>query len=774
MRVEGTVMNCQKILAFLVLSAWPFIAAAGELRVDRTAAARALVARIVPERAADFVVEIISAPDSADFFEIESRRGKIVLRGTNGVAVASALRWYLKYHCHRQLSWCGENLDLPKRLPAIQEKVRRVTPYRHRAYLNYCTFSYTMAWWDWARWEREIDWMALHGINMPLAVTGQEAVWQATLRKFKMNDDEIRSFFSGPAFFAWLWMANLEGWGGPLPQSWIDSHADLGRRILARERELGMTPILQGFTGFVPRALGEKYPEARIQQKPKWCRVFPGTAQLDPLDPLFRELGKTFVEEQTRLFGTDHWYAADPFHESKPPTEAADYMPAVAKSLLDTLRAADPEAKIAMQSWSMREPIVKAIPEDRVLMLDLTSGKWKGSQAFWGRPWVSGLLHNYGGRVFLGGNVPKYLTGAAAVRGTPEAGKLVGIGLFPEAIEHNPVVYEAGSEIAWWEAPPDVEGWFRDYTRARYGTVVPEAEAAWDLLRGSVYGGPAESGSMETPLASRPALKIDRAGPNAKLARRYDPHALWAAWAKLDAAAAALGGEDTFRFDLVDVARQCLVDLSIPLQRDIEAAYRKSDPPALKAASQRFLDLAFDLDTLLGTRKEFLLGAWLEDAKRWGTNDAERRQYERNARLQITVWGPADGNAAMLFDYANRQWSGLIRGYYAPRWRRFLDHLAAQPEGPERFDDKDLYTSYNRPGDDVAPFYRELSRWEREWCEGTETYPARPQGDAVKIARGLLAKWGPLKDDAFRRFNPQAAPEPAAAPTRRPPEEQQP
>jgi alpha-N-acetylglucosaminidase len=719
-----------------------------------TEVGRALVGRVLPQHAAEFVIEAIPPQDGADVFELESRGGRIVLRGSNGVSIGSALNWYLKYFCRCQLSWCGDNLDLPDPLPSVPGKIRRVTPYAHRAYLNYCTFSYTMAWWDWARWEREIDWMALHGINMPLAITGQEAVWQATLRRFRMNDDEIRAFLCGPAFFAWQWMANLEGWGGPLPQSWIDSHVELGRKILQRERELGMTPILQGFAGFVPRKLREKYPDAHIQQKPNWCRVFTGTAQLDPLDPLFRDLGKTFIEEQTRLFGTDHWYAADPFHESKPPSDAPDYMPAVAKIILETMQAADPQAKIVMQSWSMREPIVKAIPEDRILMLDLTSGKWKGSQAFWGRPWVAGLLHNYGGRVFLGGNVPRYLTDAPSLLHDPKAGKLVGIGLFPEAIVHNPIVYEAETEIAWWNTKPEVPKWFHDYVVARYGRPNADAEAAWEILRRSVYGRGAEAGSMETPLCGRPALKMDRVAPNAKFARQYDPLDLWTAWAKLDAAADALGGKDTFRFDLVDLARQCLADLSVSLQRDIAGAYAAADSAQLKVASARFLDLADDLDALLGTRREFLLGAWIEDAKRWATNDAEVRQYERNARLLVTVWGPADGNAAMLFDYSNRQWSGLIRGFYRPRWQKFLNYLAAQPVGAGRFDDKGIYTSYNRPGDDVSPFNRELSRWEHDWCEGVEAYPAEPVGDPLKVAHSLLEKWTPVKEAAFRRFNP--------------------
>src|SRR4051812_29072536 len=387
--VEISFMNIRQIAIVLVSLLLPGLLQASELPSATSATtARGLIERLLPKQASQFVVEIIPTQNGSDVFEIESRDGKIVLRGNNGVAVASALNWYLKYYGHCQVSWCGDNLDLPDPLPVVTEKVRHVSPYEHRVYLNYCTFSYTAAWWDWPRWEREIDWMALHGINMPLAITGQEAVWQATLRKFKMNDDEIRSFFCGPSFFAWQWMANLQGWGGPLPQSWIDSHAELERKILARERELGMTPILQGFTGFVPLKLREKYPQARIEQKPKWCRVFDGTAQLDPLDPLFPEIGKTFIEEQSKLYGTDHWYAADPFHESKPPSDATNYLSAVAKTILQTMQAADPQAKIAMQTWSMREPIVTTIPEDHILMLDLTSGKWKGSDAFWGRPWV--------------------------------------------------------------------------------------------------------------------------------------------------------------------------------------------------------------------------------------------------------------------------------------------------------------------------------------------------------------------------------------------------
>lgn len=47
---------------------------------------------------------------------------------------------------------------------------------RYRYYQNVCTSSYSFVWWNWERWEKEIDWMALNGINLALAFTAQESI----------------------------------------------------------------------------------------------------------------------------------------------------------------------------------------------------------------------------------------------------------------------------------------------------------------------------------------------------------------------------------------------------------------------------------------------------------------------------------------------------------------------------------------------------------------------------------------------------------------------
>lgn len=193
-------------------------------------AAEAFLKRVVPAFANRFIVEEIPAENGKDVFELQSKGDKIILRGNKTLSVASALGYYLKYYCHDDFGWNGENMQMPKVLPVIKGKIHHATPYNYRYYLNYCTFNYSMSWWGWERWQKEIDWMALNGINMPLALTGEEAIWRDVYKGMGFTNKDLDSFFSGPAYFSWLWMGNLDGWGGPLPQHWMDSHKELQKR----------------------------------------------------------------------------------------------------------------------------------------------------------------------------------------------------------------------------------------------------------------------------------------------------------------------------------------------------------------------------------------------------------------------------------------------------------------------------------------------------------------------------------------------------------------
>ncbi|WP_026309809.1 alpha-N-acetylglucosaminidase [Niabella aurantiaca] len=743
-----------KVLTLIVLSI--VAVAVAPARGFDTQAAERLIRRVVPAHAQQFRVAAIPADNGKDVFEIESGKGRIVLRGNSPVAVASALNWYLKYYCHVQRSWCGDQMRLPAKLPVVPEKVRQVTPYAKRSYLNYCTFNYSMSWWNWERWEREIDWMAMHGINMPLAVTGQEAVWQRTLRRFGMSDDEIRAFLVGPAYQAWQWMTNIEGVYGPLPQQWINRSIVLGKKILQRERDLGMTPILQGFTGYVPRALKRHQPQADIVEKPVWFFVGGPTAQLNPVDPLFSKMAKAFIEEQTRLFGTDHIYAADPFHEGKPPVSGDDYLTAVGKKIYEATAAADPEAIIAMQTWSMRKPIVEAIPAGRIIMLDLNSQKWKGSQAFWGRPWLAGIIHNFGGNTAMGGNLNEVMERfPRLLNNKSETRNLSGIGMFPEAIGHNPVIYEAASEMAWHARQPDTKEWLYGYLRGRYGRLDDAVKNAWDLLLETVYGRKTGVETFrESAICARPALTVYGASPNGALNSRKNYHfqTLWTAVRSMMAAGEVTRRTDTYKYDLVDLMRQCLADLAIPIQANMGNAYRNSKRDSFAFYSHQFLELMDDFDGLLGTRKEFLLGKWLSDARAIGTTTAEKDLYEKNARGLITIWGPYD-SSAIQYDYSARQWNGLVRTFYKPRWEKFIamlqGELKKQPD--QRYREVNINHRFRRPRNNANDFYRMISQWESDWVTrpGVITQTAASGGELRTVQR-FYRKWHPVASALYR------------------------
>src|SRR4029079_4586607 len=241
------------------------IIAAAPARPHPLDAARALVARVISAHADAFVVEHVDADSGHDVFELESRGRKIVLRGSSGVAIASALNRYLEDFARVNVSNPLVPLHL-RRIVPVPRRIRVVSPYQYRYFFNYCTFSYSMAWWGWDEWQRMIDWMALKGINLPLAATGQEGTWQLVLRELGFSDKQIGEFLVGPAYLPWGCMGNIDGLGGPLPKSWITNHVALEKQILARERALGMKPVLQGFTGHVPESVKDVFPTAKIHR----------------------------------------------------------------------------------------------------------------------------------------------------------------------------------------------------------------------------------------------------------------------------------------------------------------------------------------------------------------------------------------------------------------------------------------------------------------------------------------------------------------------------
>ncbi|ASU36370.1 alpha-N-acetylglucosaminidase [Mucilaginibacter xinganensis] len=702
------------------------------------------IERVIPGRSASFIVEAISQDNGKDAFELDSRDGKIILRGSNGLSVAAALNYYLKNYTFCDIGWNGTNLKLPASLPPVSNKVHKSTPYQYRYYLNYCTFNYSMAWWNWERWQKEIDWMALNGINTPLAITGEEAVWQDVYKSMGFADKELAAFFSGPAYFSWFWMGNIDAWGGPLPQHWMDSHKALQKKILDRERSFGMKPVLSSFTGHVPPSFKDRFPKAKVK-KTNWDAGFPDVYILDPDDEMFETIGKKYIEAQTKEFGTDHLYSADTFNENVPPTNDSTYLDGMSKKVFRSMTVADPKAVWVMQGWMFHynnkfwqpqqiKALLNAIPNDQMIILDLYSDAhpvWNRTDAYYGKPWIWNMLQNFGGNISLFGRMRHVAADPAIALHDPESKNMMGIGLAPEGIEQNPALFELMLENVWRNTPIDADEWVKDYARRRYGQKDSRAGEAWHILLNTVYSGGLTEGGPESIIVARPTMRptIDRV--LTKL--NYDPKELVKAWSLLIAAAGSLEKSDGFQYDLVDVTRQVLANYATPLQQKMVAAYKGGDKNGFKKYSTAFLQLMDDMDALLSTRKDFLLGKWINEARANGITDAEKNLYEFNARDLVTLWGDKESG---LREYSNRQWAGLIKGYYKPRWELYFSQLNKAMASNTPFDDK--------------VFDKQVKDWEWQWVNKHDNaYPDAIKGDAIEQAELLFAKYNSIIQQSY-------------------------
>ncbi|XVF73610.1 hypothetical protein PTKIN_Ptkin12aG0216000 [Pterospermum kingtungense] len=484
-------------------------------------AAKAVLRRLLPTHFHSFHFEIVSkdACGGQACFLIENYNGssqdgpEIIIKGTTAVEIASGLHWYIKYFCGAHVSWDKTggmqiaSVPKPGSLPRVKDEgvlIQRPVPWNY--YQNVVTSSYSYVWWDWERWEKEIDWMALQGINLPLAFTGQEAIWQKVFKGFNISEEDLNDFFGGPAFLAWARMGNLHGWGGPLSKNWLKQQLLLQKKILSRMLELGMTPVLPSFSGNVPAALKKIFPSANITRlgdwntvdgDPRWCCTY----LLNPTDALFVEIGEAFIRQQIKEYGdvTDI-YNCDTFNENSPPTNDPTYISSLGAAVYKAMSNADKDAVWLMQGWLFysdshfwKPPQMKAllhsVPLGKMIVLDLFADVkpiWAYSSQFYGTPYVWCLLHNFGGNIEMYGILDAISSGPIDARKSKNS-TMVGVGMCMEGIEQNPVVYELMSEMAFRKEKVQVLEWLKTYTHRRYGKAIHQIEEAWEILYHTIY-----------------------------------------------------------------------------------------------------------------------------------------------------------------------------------------------------------------------------------------------------------------------------------------------
>ena len=678
-----------------------------------------LLNRIGGEGAAkkfEIVIDEALARDGKDVFVITAHRGKPCIKGNNQLAVATGINWYLNHYAHINLTWNNLTTDLRKvKLPVPQGEEVHVCNTTYRYDFNTCTFSYSMAFWTWERWQQEIDWMALHGINAPLNLVGLDVVTRKFLRELGVSEKDINDYIAGPGFIAWFAMNNLEGWGGTVnapdvcmngnPDWWYTRQEQLCRNMLQRMRELGMQPVIPGFSGQVPNCIVnydiEGFRGADVVNNGTWAGGYTRPDILKPNTESYRTFAEVYYKHLHEVMGVSELYSIDPFHEGALPwgvsnetcypnimAELDRYHDAV-DAATKAAYGVDEKAKWIIQYWQgvPQSGAFSAMGKygDRFIGLDLfadniyagNAAKWRGDY-FNGRPYVYCMLHNFGGRSGLHGRLETTMDGyfEALAKGN----NMQGVGATPEGIETNPILYDMLFELPWMDAAsrPSVDEWMAAYAHARYGMKNETALAALQNLRKSVWECKVnQQGTSEAVILARPNWTVGSVSSWSTSAIYWDTQDVRLAadqLASIEELVTTADGKANYDYDFIDVVRQAMVDYAAELLPQINAARNSGNTVEYERLYKLYLQLMLDLDGMLSYDENFKLERWTSLARNIadeveGTTVNDRNWLEWNARTQITVWSKGSTD---LHDYSNRCWAGLIKDFHYKRWERFF------------------------------------------------------------------------------------------------------
>ncbi|CAF1659115.1 unnamed protein product, partial [Adineta ricciae] len=580
------------------------------------------------------------AVNGKDVFELSdgSTAGSVRISASTGVAAAWGFNYYLKYVANSSVYWSGKNIRLvSSTLIPVHRTIRIAANDLYRWYGNPCTFSYSAVFWNFTRWEKEIDWMAMNGINIVYATTGMEYIYNQVFLRMGFPQSELDNYFTGPAFLAWFRMGNLQKHAGPLSSRWHQSQFQLAKQIIQRMTDIGIIPVLPAFTGFMPQTAPARFPHAKFYKSSDWVGFGCNESclpYLDPTDPFFQTVGVALLNETiTSLNLTSHYYACDLFNEMTPPNSDLQYLADVNAGIYQAMQTVDPNAVWVMQAWLFlsgfwtpvrAKSYLSKVPIGRLILLDLFSEaipQYTRFESFYGHYYIWNMLHDFGGNSFLFGSLVNVTNGPQFARQL-SGDHMIGVGITMEGINQNEIMYEFALEQSWRSAMSDEElvDWLADFATHRYGSDRPVPDTAiyaWQILGTSVYlNNPDGDRSV---MLSRPEL-YDEQDIN------YDLTALFSAWELLIIASNDIQS-DLFRYDLVDITKEVLQYHFYSAYTQLMSAYNQSDLYGVSTQAAILVDILGDTESILASDRRFLLGNWIRDALQFAQGEEDIHFY---------------------------------------------------------------------------------------------------------------------------------------------------
>ena len=688
-----------------------------------------LIERTTPHLADRFRLEPIEKQNGCDLYEIEGVDHHIVLRASCDSAFAAGYYRYLRDYCDMDLSPCGNTEVYASGEPRVPEKkVVQVLRYGLRLAMDYDVYAHDAFAWDWTRWERELDFLAMQGVNAAYMPVGQEAVWYYAALDMEIKREDAMVFLSSPCYYPLQLAGKLDSFMSVTDTNYLKAQIALGRQIVTRMREIGIEPILPAFSGHIPKYLKGYFPQSSLYFVTPYAG-FPFTYRVHPDDPLFDKVASALKKRQTEYFGTARYYMADPFLDVHPRVKDIGMISANGSAILSAIRNGSPDAIWVQHTCEYTPKLTRNVPRDAILILN-TDGSFReyGEEL----PTVFCIRVNDGAHTSLCGDAAKVLQ-------TVFSHDAAGIAVFTDYTLANPLLAACAYRRLTEDAPENAQDAFIREALRRWGSAEKCLRDAASVLLHSCYGADSPTVPAGSIIAARPSTELRHTAPNDTLALHYDNSDLCSALEKM------LSSEgdytDGYVFDVCDLTRQLLSNHARRLFVGVMEGYARRDGRLFETSTNSFLRVMSDLDRLLRTRPEFCLHHHLHAAGNRAEGKNDQQNFELAFLACVTLFGPMQ--EPENYDLRWKEWSDLTGEYYAERWHAFFTLLA------ENFNKRKMISTVcSKSPDERNPqrgnrFYKQLDKSERKWIMSCMPKPLSEE-DTLTVAQELLNKYKPV------------------------------
>lgn len=655
------------------------------------------------------VLDLQADSKGRDKFSYDYDGSALTVHGSSPVAACRGFYDFVKSNGAGINSWSGNRFRLPETLTKTKQSVF-TSPFRDHQYFNVVTYGYTTPYWDEARWDQEIDWMALHGVDMPLMLVAAEAIYRKIFtEQFGLTSKEVDEWEVGPAHLPWFRMGNLAGnsFDGPLGDHWNQRQIALAKHILKRMRELGMKPVCPAFGGFVPRTFTNHNSGTTQSTGWNWVSGNYRNYRLNPGSAAFVKVGTAFIKEWEKTFGECQYYLSDSFNEMAVPNDLntlTQYGDSIYKCIKQG--STHPKSVWVTQGWTFVyqsgewgkdkfNALTKNVDRGRFIMLYMSpeygNGKWNSPyQGFNNHEWNLTMLPNMGGKNFYNGGLNNYAGSYRTQLTGDNVSNLIGWGMTPEGVENNEMLYELICDAGWTPTTTtiNVANWMVQYGKARYEVLTDAEKAFQTMLHSTVLASYQDHKCFGWQGYNKTTGYINSS---------IDPgdtfyNGIEAFFSPENVEAMKLQCSPLLRTDLVEAAAfyaGCKVE---KLNKRIKAVLAQGDKEKARALVDTLSDVMLRMDRALTAHPLYDEQKWEDKAARiadaneaGGVAEADaatRARYIKNARRIVSVWYGDHGTSANAHepvnDYACRTWAGLIRDYYLPRlvaeWGNQIDN----------------------------------------------------------------------------------------------------